>query len=49
MSLLASEVDQAQVNKNDLEDRQRKDRKLREEAAKRRAKGGAKIVYRYVK
>jgi hypothetical protein len=44
---MAARVDEAQVNKNELEERQRKDRKLREEAEKRRSKGGAKIVFRY--
>ena len=41
VSLIASQVDQAQENKNNLELLQRADRKLREEAAKRREKGGA--------
>jgi hypothetical protein len=44
---MAARVEEAQVNKNELEERQRKDRKLREEAQKRRSKGGLKIVYKY--
>ena len=39
------DVDQAQINKDALENRQRADRKLREAANKRRQEGGAKIDY----
>jgi hypothetical protein len=49
IAFLSGEVEQAQVNKNNLELLQRADRKLREDAAKRRLKGGAKIVYSYKK
>ena len=41
--------DVAQENKNTLEVLQRKDRKLREAAAKRRAEGGKKIAYHFEK
>lgn len=47
LALLHETVEIAQENKNQLEDLQRNDRKLRELAAKRRQKGGAKIVYSY--
>jgi len=40
-------MDAAQSEKEGLEKIQRHDRKLREEAAKRRKKGGPKIVYSY--
>ena len=47
VALGEGDVEQAQENKNQLEARQRQDRKLREAAAKRRSKGGPKIVYQY--
>ena len=42
-------IDQAQSNKNELEQRQRKDTALRKAAEERRAQGGPKIVLRYPK
>lgn len=45
VALKGGDVDTAQENKNKMETDQRKDRKLREAAAKRRAEGGAKIDY----
>ena len=45
VALKAGDVDDAQVNKDKLENFQRADRKLREAAAKRRLEGGAKIDY----
>ena len=47
ISFLGGDVEKAQIDKNDMEMIQRNDRKLREEAVKRRSKGGAKIVYKY--
>jgi hypothetical protein len=47
VELYAGNTDVAQENKTTLEVLQRKDRKLREQAAKRRAKGGKKIVYHF--
>ena len=44
-ALLDGDIEQAQVNKNDMEELQRHDRKLREAAEKRRKAGGAKISY----
>ena len=49
ISFLAGDVEKAQLDKNDMEMVQRNDRKLREEAAKRRNKGGPKLVYKYEK
>jgi hypothetical protein len=46
-ALLEATVEQAQENKDQLEDLQRNDRKLREAAAKRRQTGGAQIVFSY--
>lgn len=46
-ALLNETVEKAQENKNKLEELQRHDRKLRENAEKRRAKGGPKIVFCY--
>lgn len=43
--LLANNTDVAQENKHILEVLQRKDRKLREQAEKRREQGGPKIVF----
>jgi len=43
MALLAGDVELAQTNKNSMEEVQRRDRKLREEAQKRRDQGGPKI------
>lgn len=45
MKLLEGEIDDAQTEKNAMEELQRNDRKLREAAAARRSKGGAKIVF----
>ena len=47
LAFLDGQVEKAQENKNEMEMLQRHDRKLREEAAKRREKGGPKIVYSY--
>lgn len=44
-ALLGGDVPQAQINKDDQENRQRADRKLREAAEKRRTEGGKKIDY----
>lgn len=44
-TLQSGDVEQAQVCKNEMEELQRNDRKLREAAAKRREKGGPKISY----
>ena len=44
ITLLTGDVDAAQRAKESLEEIQRRDRKLREEAQKRRDKGGPKIV-----
>ena len=38
-------MEEAQVEKENMENAQRHDRKLREEVAKRRSKGGAKLVF----
>ena len=43
--MLAGDVESAQQCKNDLEEIQRRDRKLREAAEKRRKEGGPKISY----
>lgn len=43
-ALLAGDVEQAQRNKDMMEEMQRNDRKLREAAQKRRDKGGPKLV-----
>ena len=44
-ALLAGDVEQAQKNKDQMEGIQRRDKDLREQAQKRREKGGPKIVY----
>ena len=44
-ALQAGDVEQAQINKDAQENKQRVDRKLREAADKRRKEGGAKIDY----
>jgi len=41
---ISRSIEEAQTEKERLENLQRHDRKLREEAAKRRENGGAKIV-----
>lgn len=45
LALLAGTIEQAQLNKEELEKIQRSDRKRREEAEKRRENGGAKYKY----
>ena len=45
VTLISGDVESAQLRKNELEDVQRNDRKLREAAKKRRSKGGLKIDY----
>lgn len=49
VQLRQDNVEEAQTNKNFLEQRQRKDTALRKAAEKRRAEGGPKIVLRYQK
>jgi hypothetical protein len=44
-ALIEGDIEAAQANKNELEELQRHDRKLREAAAKRREKGGPKISF----
>jgi len=44
IALLQGDVDQAQANKEQIERVQRNDRKLREEAEKRRHEGGPKYM-----
>ena len=41
----AGDVESAQLRKNEMEEAQRHDRKLRETAEKRRKEGGPKISY----
>lgn len=48
-AFVGGNIEKAQEEKNNLEMLQRHDRKLREEANKRRQKGGAKILYSYEK
>ena len=45
-TLEAGDVEAAQLRKNELEEAQRHDRKLREAAEKRRKDGGPKISYK---
>ena len=45
IAMLNRPIEEAQVAKEDMEKLQRHDRKLREEAAKRRANKGPKFVY----
>ena len=47
MLLESQAIKQAQHAKDELEKQQRHERKLRQAAATRRNKGGAKIVYKY--
>ena len=47
IELKEGRVDEAQTNKNALENRQREDANLRKAAEQRRAKKGPKIVYSY--
>ena len=45
LTLAEGDVEAAQLRKNEMEELQRNDRKLREAAQKRREQGGLKIDY----
>ncbi len=45
LTLEAGDVEQAQLRKNEMEELQRNDRKLKEAVQKRREKGGPKHVW----